>query len=118
MPSDTQERSLVLVDTLLIDGAAVPGDGERLEVFNPATEERIGTVGAASGEQVDAAFAAARRAFDDGPWPRLSGAERGAHIDRVADLFEERVPDFLRLLVTEVGTPIAIAEAIHTGAAL
>lgn len=118
MASDTQERSLVLINTLLIDGVAVPGDGERLDVFNPATEERIGTVGAASGEQVDAAFAAARRAFDEGPWPHMSGAERGAHITRVADLFEARIPDFLHLLVTEVGTPVAIAEAIHTGAAL
>src|ERR1700744_4973423 len=106
MAFDTQERPLTLVDTLLIDGAAVPGDGERLDVFNPATEERIGTVGAASGEQVDAAFGAARRAFDEGPWPRMSGAERGEYITRIADLFEERVPEFLRLLVTEVGTPV------------
>ena len=45
-------------------------------MFSPATEERVGSVPVAGPKDIDAAIAAARTAFDDGPWPRTSPAER------------------------------------------
>ena len=55
-----------------IDGAFVRGDGGTFTVTDPATEETVCDVEAASAEQFGAAIAAARRAFDDGPWPRMT----------------------------------------------
>ncbi len=64
-------------DKLFIGGRwAAPSTDERLEVFSPATEERVGSVPVAGPQDIDAAVAAARRAFDDGPWPRTSPSER------------------------------------------
>ena len=50
---------------------------ETLDVINPATEDVIGQVPQASVADVDRAVVAAREAFDEGPWPRMSPRERG-----------------------------------------
>ena len=52
-------------------------DGAVHDVINPATEEVIATVPDAGREEMRSAIAAARRAFDEGPWPRMSPADRG-----------------------------------------
>jgi aldehyde dehydrogenase (NAD+)/betaine-aldehyde dehydrogenase len=98
---------------MLIDGAPVLGEGESISVYNPATEDLLAEVPSATLGQLDSAFASARRAFDEGPWPRMSGAERSTHIDRLADLFERREAELLPTLVSEVGTPITLANAIQ-----
>ena len=61
-----------------IDGAAAAEDAGRatVEVLYPATEEHVLDIQEADAGEVDAAVAAARRAFADGPWPRLATAER------------------------------------------
>ncbi len=64
---------------LYIDGAWTGSDGDRvLTVLNPATEEAIGTVPEGTVADIDHAVTAARRAFDEGPWPWLSARERAA----------------------------------------
>src|SRR4029079_16143253 len=59
-----------------IDGAFVRGDGDSFTIIDPATEGVTAEVESASDDQVHAAIAAARRAFDDGPWPQMSTDER------------------------------------------
>ncbi|WIX75670.1 aldehyde dehydrogenase [Amycolatopsis carbonis] len=77
--------------------------GEALEVVSPATEQVVGRVPVAITEEIDAAVSAARVAFDDGPWPRMSLAERGDHLRRFADAIEARREQVLQLQIDEMG---------------
>jgi aldehyde dehydrogenase (NAD+) len=71
---------------LWIGGEPVPAaDGASFASYDPATGERIAEVARAGVADVQRAVAAARRAFDEGPWPRTSPAERAAVLRRVAD---------------------------------
>ena len=64
-------------DKLFIGGDWVaPESGERIEVTSPFTEQVLAAVPSASPADVDRAVAAARRAFDNGPWPRMTVEER------------------------------------------
>lgn len=97
--------------TLLIGGQMVDPEGETWDVFNPATEEVIATVGGASAAQVDAAVAAAKAAFP--AWAALSGEERSRHIHRLADVLAKAADRLLPSIVNEVGTPVALAEYLQ-----
>lgn len=81
---------------------------ETIEVLNPANEEVIGTVPAATSEQVQEALETARSAQVG--WARLTGVERGRVLRRWADLVDQNRDHFARLLATEVGKPLAEAE--------
>jgi acyl-CoA reductase-like NAD-dependent aldehyde dehydrogenase len=81
-------------------------DGATFMLVNPATEETIGTVAAASEADVDAAVRAARHQFDDGPWSRISGRERARFLLRIADLVEADVDRLAYLEALDVGKPI------------
>ncbi|MET7392842.1 aldehyde dehydrogenase family protein [Dactylosporangium sp. NPDC005572] len=96
---------------LTIGGAPVEPRGERWDVYNPATEAVIATVGGASAEQVDAAVAAARAAFPG--WAALSGEERSRHIHRFADVLEKAADRLLPSIVNEVGTPVSLASFLQ-----
>ncbi len=84
-----------------IDGAWVQGDGEVIEVENPATGEVIGTVSAASLAQVDAAVEAAARAFR--AWRRTSVLERVETCRRAFDICTERNEEIIHMISREVG---------------
>ncbi|MEY9212193.1 aldehyde dehydrogenase family protein [Thermobifida halotolerans] len=99
------------VRDLTIGGRPVTPAGERWDVYNPATEEVIGTVGGASPEQVDEAVRAARAAF--GPWSVTPGEQRCAAILSLADRMEERFEKLLASIVNEVGTPVSLAEFLQ-----
>ena len=73
--------------------------GETLETIDPFTGKVWATIPSGDVEDVDQAVLAARRAFDDGPWPRFSGAERRNLLNRFADILEENAD---RLAVLEV----------------
>jgi aldehyde dehydrogenase (NAD+)/betaine-aldehyde dehydrogenase len=96
---------------LTIGGELVEPQGERWDVFNPATEQVIATVGGASAAQVDEAVAAARAAFPG--WAALSGAERSRHIHRLADVLEAAADRLLPAIVNEVGTPVSLASYLQ-----
>jgi acyl-CoA reductase-like NAD-dependent aldehyde dehydrogenase len=97
--------------TLLIGGQMVEPEGERWDVYNPATEEVIATVGGASAAQVDAAIAAARSAFP--AWSALSGDERAKHIHQLADVLAAAGDRLLPSIVNEVGTPVSLASYLQ-----
>jgi aldehyde dehydrogenase (NAD+) len=103
----------------LIGGAWREGESEQaIEVLDPATEATIASIAAASPGQLREATAAARRAFDEGPWPRLAPAERSRVIHRLADLIEARAEDFAQLLVAEIGSPIKLSRSLHVAATI
>lgn len=66
-----------------------PSSRARIDVHDSATEEVFLSVAEAQVEDVDRAVAAARTAFDDGPWPRLAHAERAEWLGRIADMEDE-----------------------------
>jgi len=76
---------------LYIDGKWVkPAKGGTFPVINPATEEVIHHAPFGTAEDVDAAVKAARRAFDEGPWPRLPSAERARYLRAIAEEIRAR----------------------------
>jgi betaine-aldehyde dehydrogenase len=79
--------------------------GETFEVVAPSTEEHLATVAAASAADIDDAVAAARAQFDGGPWSRLTGADRGLLLHRLADLIERDIEIFVTLEALDIGRP-------------
>ncbi|MDW8808504.1 aldehyde dehydrogenase [Streptomyces scabiei] len=77
-----------------------------IEVVSPHTEEVIGRVPHASRADVDRAVAAARHAFDHGPWPRTTLDERIEVVTRIKDAFAVRHEEFARIISSENGTPV------------
>jgi aldehyde dehydrogenase (NAD+) len=79
---------------LYIDGAFVDAEGGRTsQITNPATGEPIANVAMATANDARKAIAAARRAFDDGPWPSMPGEQRGELIGKVAGLMKQRMKE-------------------------
>jgi acyl-CoA reductase-like NAD-dependent aldehyde dehydrogenase len=76
-----------------------------IEVISPHTEEVIGRVPHASTEDVDRAVAVARRAFDEGPWPRMSLDERIEVVTRIKDGIAVRHEEIARVISSENGSP-------------
>lgn len=99
---------------LYIDGQWTDGEGDQvIRVVNPATEEEFATVPQASTKDVIRAISAARRAFDDGPWPRMSPRERSAVLSRMADVMERRKDELVDLNIREAGSVRPLAETIQ-----
>jgi aldehyde dehydrogenase (NAD+) len=98
-------------DQLLIGGEwKAPASDKRFEVRSPATLEVVGSVPEAVEADVDSAVAAARQAFDHGPWPTTSPADRAKVIARFSELLTERLGDFKTVLTEEMGAPGATVE--------
>ncbi|MEU7811374.1 aldehyde dehydrogenase family protein [Pseudonocardia sp. NPDC049154] len=99
---------------LYVDGAwTASASAERVEVLNPATEERIGDVPAGSPADVDLAVAAARRALEG--WAATDPGERAKLVSRLADEVERRQEEFTDIVVAEVGTPRRTARWAQVG---
>jgi acyl-CoA reductase-like NAD-dependent aldehyde dehydrogenase len=104
-------------DKLFIGGTWVsPSTSQVIEVFSPATGKKVGQVPLAAEADVDAACAAARKAFDEGPWPRMSPQERQAVIAKAVELIQERADEFKALLTLETGQPATIVDIMQFGA--
>jgi aldehyde dehydrogenase (NAD+) len=88
----------------LIGGAWIePGGRRRFEIVTPSDETVFASVPLGEAEDIDAAVTAAREAFDNGSWPRLSPAERAAFLGRLADAVDAHVDLFARIWTSEVG---------------
>ncbi|MFD5230084.1 aldehyde dehydrogenase [Streptomyces qaidamensis] len=101
-----------------IDGAEEAGGGEVFPVVSPRDGRVIADVADGGAAEVGAAVAAARRAFDTGPWPRLAPAERGRALLRLADLLEERREELALTVSLEMGKPISDAYGIELRAVI
>ncbi|MCS6924801.1 MAG: aldehyde dehydrogenase [Candidatus Binatia bacterium] len=92
---------------LFIDGEYVPAaSGHTFPVFNPANNEVLAEVARAGSEEVERAVAAARRAFDEGPWPKMKTAERAKRLRRLAELLLEHAAELERIESLDVGKPL------------
>jgi len=102
-------------DRLFIGGGWVPPSStSTIEVHNASTGEHIGSVPEAAEADVDAAVAAARRAFDDpAGWSSWSNTERAAALERLATELEARAPEIGRLVSMQNGMPIALSPIIE-----
>jgi betaine-aldehyde dehydrogenase len=94
-----------------VDGRFVPArSGRTFEVLDPSTEEVLATVPDSGEADVDAAVAAARRAFDEGPWGRTTAQERGRVLFRLAERVRAHGPMLAELESRNNGKPIVEAE--------
>lgn len=92
---------------LFIDGEWIESNkGEKLNVINPATEEAIATVPKSDHEDLKHAIDSARNAFDKGPWPRMTPAERSEILLRVALKMESMAENFSNLESMNTGKPV------------
>jgi aldehyde dehydrogenase (NAD+) len=82
-----------------------PATEDRLDIVSPMTEETIATFPAGSPADMDAAVAAARRAFDHGAWPASGGPARGECLRRIATLLRERGDSLALAWTAQVGAP-------------
>lgn len=94
---------------LFIDGGWMATAGS-LPVINLATEAEIARIPAGAAPEAEAAVRAARAAFDHGPWPRMTGAERARVLRAIAQGIRDRLPDLARLEVMDNGKPLPEAE--------
>lgn len=116
MPTSTVSAVRTDYDKLFIGGKWVAASTSQvIEVFSPATGAKVGQVPLAVDADVRAACAAAREAFDKGPWPRMSPAERQAVIAKATALVEERAEEFKHLLTLETGQPATIIDMMQFG---
>jgi len=103
---------------MLIDGnPAAARDGRTWIHRHPATGEDVASFPVAAAEDVDLAVRAARRAFDDGPWPRARASERIRVLRRVADLVREHGDELLKLQALDNSVPLSFGSVYATSAA-
>ena len=98
-------------DRFYIGGRWVaPAGSETIDVISPHTEEVIGRVPDGTTADMDRAVAAARDAFDNGPWPAMDPADRAAAVGRLADIYAARLGDFAEIITQEMGSPITFSQ--------
>jgi phenylacetaldehyde dehydrogenase len=97
---------------LFIDGQwAAAASGKTFDTPNPATGDTLARIAEGDAEDINRAVRAARRAFEDGPWSRLTPSERGRIIWRIGDLILEHVDELAQLESLDNGKPYAVARA-------
>ncbi|HEY5429944.1 MAG TPA: 5-carboxymethyl-2-hydroxymuconate semialdehyde dehydrogenase [Solirubrobacteraceae bacterium] len=101
-----------------IDGAFLPSaSGETFASLNPSTNEVLALAASGDADDVDAAVSAARRAFDDGPWPRGKASERASVLRAIAAGIRARADEFIAREVADIGMPIAQMKGLAARAA-
>jgi phenylacetaldehyde dehydrogenase len=85
--------------------------GKTFETPNPATGETLARIAEGDAEDIDRAVRAARRAFEEGPWGRITPSERGRIIWRIGDLILDHVDELAQLESLDNGKPFAVAQA-------
>jgi betaine-aldehyde dehydrogenase len=94
-----------------IDGKWVnSSSGETFPVYDPSTEDVIAQVASANAADVDLAVKAARTAFDSGPWPQTSAAERGRVLFKLAEKIRQNTAHLAEIECRNTGKPIVEAE--------
>ncbi len=97
-------------EEFFIDGEFVkPGSSRTIDVISPNTEELFGRAADASPADVDRAVAAARRAFDEGPFPGWRPEERAAALTRLSEALKKRAPEIADVISKTNGCPAALS---------
>jgi aldehyde dehydrogenase (NAD+) len=103
-------------DRFFIDGEWVaPSSASEIDVINSGTEELFVSVAEAQAADSNRVVAAARKAFDKGPWPRMSHKERAGHLNAIATELDVRTDELARIWVTESGVIHNSAKAATRG---
>ncbi len=97
---------------MLIGGQWVEAaSGKTFDTINPSTGEVLAKVAEGDQEDINRAVAAARKAFESGPWPKLTPSQRGRLLLKLADLIEEHAEELARLETLDNGKPIKYSKA-------
>ena len=97
---------------LFIDGEWVDAaSGKTFDTPNPATGETLARVAEGDAEDINRAVRAARRAFEEGPWGRMTASDRGRIIWKIGDLILEHADELAQLESLDNGKPVAVARA-------
>lgn len=87
-------------------------EGKTTDVVDPTTEEVVAQVAEANEQDTEAAIKAARQAFDDGPWRRMSGHERGEYLWKIGDLIENYGEELAFLQAKEMGRIYSVSTSL------
>jgi aldehyde dehydrogenase (NAD+) len=106
------------IDKLYIDGNWVSATAGTSPVINPATEDMIGLAPVGGAPEAEAAIAAARRAFDTGPWPRMSMTERADIMRKMYAALSAKRDAIAALIIAEVGCSFGVTHMMQVAAPL
>ncbi len=108
--TDNVARYVAKTRQMFINGKWVDAaSGKTFPTYNPATGEVLANVAEGDKEDINRAVAAARAAFDTGPWSKITPSQRGRLIWKLADLIEQHAEEFAQLESLDNGKPLAIA---------
>jgi acyl-CoA reductase-like NAD-dependent aldehyde dehydrogenase len=103
LPATASKPGKLFIDNRFVDAAS----GKTFETVDPSTEEVLTHVAEGDKADIDKAVAAARRAFESGPWPKMSARERGRVLLRIADLIMKNKDELASLETLDNGKPIS-----------
>jgi phenylacetaldehyde dehydrogenase len=99
------KRHQLLINNQWVDAAS----GKTFETLNPATGEVLAHIASGDKEDIDRAVRAARKAFEDGPWRKMTASERGRLVWKLGDLIEQHLEEFATLESLDNGKPLTVA---------
>src|SRR3954451_4902371 len=109
----TATKSKVEEKRMLIGGSPQESsDGKTFETLDPSTGEPLATVPEATADDVDAAVAAARAAFESQEWSGLPAAARAKLLWRIGDVIDEHMDELLELETRDQGKPIGVSKVV------
>jgi len=109
-PEDKVTSFVTRKHRMLINGKWVEAaSGKTFPTYNPATGEVLSEVAEGDREDINRAVDAARAAFENGPWRKMTASERGRAIWRLADLLEQNLEEFAAIETLDNGKPLKVA---------
>jgi len=117
-PNDIRAQIVPPDGRMFVGGEWIESNAGRRAIVDPSSGRTVATVANASPADAEQALAAARRAFDEGPWPRLTPRERGRVLLRAAELLRGRAEEFARLESLNTGKPITFSRMVDVGTAI
>ena len=107
---ESTKKFLARDHKLFIDGKWVSAvSGATRAVIDPATAQRVSTMAEGGAADIDLAVRAARKAFEDGPWGKMSTNERGRIVWKIGDLINAHAQELAELEVIDEGAPLTTA---------
>ncbi len=111
-PHDNVTNFVSRKHKMLINGKWVEAaSGKTFSTYNPATGDVLAEIAEGDREDINRAVHAAREAFENGPWRKMTASERGRAIWRLADLLEEHLEEFAAIETLDNGKPLKVARA-------